>query len=79
MTQRVAADVAQRVSPPPPVGCPPEAYLAAVLAERRRREELRYARQAAAAQPSAGTVVRQSVAPVPVQPGADPDGFHPPV
>ncbi|MBV9449373.1 MAG: RDD family protein [Streptosporangiaceae bacterium] len=35
--QRVAADVASRVSPPPPPGTPPADFLAAVLAERRAR------------------------------------------
>jgi uncharacterized RDD family membrane protein YckC len=35
--QRVAADVASRVSPPPPPGTPPADFLAAVLAERRSR------------------------------------------
>ena len=44
---RIAYDVSLFVAPGPPVGCPPEAYLMAVLAERRRREELRYAGPAA--------------------------------
>jgi uncharacterized RDD family membrane protein YckC len=35
--QRIAADVAARVSPPPPPGTPPLDFLAAVLAERRAR------------------------------------------
>ena len=35
--QRIAADVAARVSPPPPPGTPPPEYLSAVLAERRAR------------------------------------------
>ncbi|HEX6522482.1 MAG TPA: RDD family protein [Streptosporangiaceae bacterium] len=35
--QRVAADVASRVSPPPPPGTPAPDFLAAVLAERRAR------------------------------------------
>ena len=37
MARRLADDVSRYVTPPPPVGCPPEAYLAAVVAERRRR------------------------------------------
>jgi uncharacterized RDD family membrane protein YckC len=45
---RIAADVASRVSPPPPPGTPPPAYLSAVLAERRRREQARLAAQQAA-------------------------------
>jgi uncharacterized RDD family membrane protein YckC len=43
MGGQIAYDVARFVAPPPPVGCPPEPYLAAVLAERRRRDEMRYA------------------------------------
>lgn len=42
--QRVAADVASRVSPPPPPGTPPADFLAAVLAERRARAETRASR-----------------------------------
>lgn len=38
MGYRVAADVVSRISPPPPVGAPPQQVLAAVLAERHRRE-----------------------------------------
>ena len=80
MTQRVAADVAQYVSPAPPVGCPPETYLAAVLAERRRRETARYERQAAAAQPwqPSSLPPRQPAPQAPLLTGADPEGFHPP-
>ena len=36
--QQLAADVAARVSPPPPPGLAPAAYLHTVLAERRNRE-----------------------------------------
>jgi uncharacterized RDD family membrane protein YckC len=50
MSLRLAIEVGQYTSPPPPSGCPPEAFLSAVLAERRRRDELRYA----AAAPSPG-------------------------
>jgi uncharacterized RDD family membrane protein YckC len=38
---QLAADVAARVSPPPPPGLPPVTYLEAVLAERRNRELVR--------------------------------------
>jgi uncharacterized RDD family membrane protein YckC len=41
--RRIAADVASRVSPPPPPGTPPAVYLSAVLAERRAREQARLA------------------------------------
>jgi uncharacterized RDD family membrane protein YckC len=44
----IAGQVAAHVSPPPPPGTPPEAYLAAVLAIRREREHARFARAAAA-------------------------------
>jgi uncharacterized RDD family membrane protein YckC len=43
MGGQLAYDVARFVAPAPPPGCPPEPYLAAVLAERRRREATRYA------------------------------------
>jgi hypothetical protein len=36
--QQLAADVAARVSPPPPPGLAPATYLHTVLAERRNRE-----------------------------------------
>ncbi|GAA4782349.1 RDD family protein [Actinomycetospora chlora] len=41
LAERIAADVAGRVAPPPPWGVPAEAYLLAVLGERRRRETAR--------------------------------------
>jgi uncharacterized RDD family membrane protein YckC len=41
--RRIAGEVAFRVSPPPPPGTPPAAYLSAVLAERRAREMARMA------------------------------------
>ncbi len=47
MGYAMARDLSAFVAPLPPVGTPPEAYLAAVLAERRRRDELRLARDAA--------------------------------
>ncbi|HUD37981.1 MAG TPA: RDD family protein [Streptosporangiaceae bacterium] len=52
---QLATEVAAYVSPPPPGGTPPEAYLAAVLAVRRDREQARLAqRQAAQARLVAG-------------------------
>jgi uncharacterized RDD family membrane protein YckC len=45
MSVRLADAVAAHVSPAPPPGTPPEAYLAAVLAERRNRETHRLAGQ----------------------------------
>jgi uncharacterized RDD family membrane protein YckC len=44
MGERLAGAVASYVSPPPPPGVPPWAYLSAVLAERRTRESARLAR-----------------------------------
>jgi uncharacterized RDD family membrane protein YckC len=41
--RRLAAAVLARVSPPPPIGTPPPAYLAAVLAVRRQRDHARLA------------------------------------
>lgn len=46
---RVAAAVAAQVTPPPPLGTPPAAFLSAVLAVRRQRETARLAAQQAAA------------------------------
>ena len=40
---QLAADIAARVSPPPPPGMPPVHYLGLVLAERRNRDLRRYA------------------------------------
>ncbi|HEX9064078.1 MAG TPA: RDD family protein [Streptosporangiaceae bacterium] len=50
---QLAASVAAQVSPPPPPGTDPAAYLSAVLAVRRDREQARYAarRQATPTQP----------------------------
>lgn len=42
MGGQIAHEVSRFVAPPPPPGCPPEPYLAAVLAERRRRDLARY-------------------------------------
>ena len=44
---QLANAVAAQVSPPPPVGTPPTAYLAAVLAVRRERDQARLAAQQA--------------------------------
>ena len=66
MGNRIAYEVSQHVAPTPPPGCPPEAYLAAVLAERRRREEVRYGAPAATAAPQ-----------YPAQPYAAPPGAAP--
>ncbi|MBB4939892.1 putative RDD family membrane protein YckC [Streptosporangium album] len=48
MGVRIATEMSAFVSPPPPPGVPPFAYLTAVLAERRRRDHLRLAHQAGA-------------------------------
>lgn len=52
MGVRIATEMSAFVSPPPPPGVPPFAYLTAVLAERRRRDEVRLAQQAGARRPS---------------------------
>lgn len=64
---RIAYDVSLFVAPGPPVGCPPEAYLMAVLAERRRREEQRY-QASGPPRPYAASV----------QPGPDLAAYRPP-
>ena len=51
MGSQIAYEVSKHVAPAPPPGCPPEPYLAAVLAERRRREEVRYGVPTASAAP----------------------------
>lgn len=62
---RLAADISARVTPPPPPGLPPVAYLGAVLAERRDRELARYA-------PDRQNRDRTGRAPAPQPPGAPP-------
>ncbi|GAA3122566.1 membrane protein [Streptosporangium carneum] len=52
MGVRIATEMSAFVSPPPPPGVPPFAYLTAVLAERRRRDQVRLARQAGTRQSS---------------------------
>ncbi|BBX89027.1 RDD family protein [Mycolicibacterium boenickei] len=51
MGSRIFAEVASRISPPPPPGAPAEYVLAAVLAERHRRALARLMPQAPAAYP----------------------------
>ncbi|WP_433252345.1 RDD family protein [Streptosporangium sp. CA-135522] len=48
MGVRIATEMSAFVSPPPPSGVPPFAYLTAVLAERRRRDHARLAQRAGA-------------------------------
>ncbi|MFF5209340.1 RDD family protein [Streptosporangium sp. NPDC000396] len=55
MGVRIATEMSAFVSPPPPPGVPPFAYLTAVLAERRRRDHVRLAQQAGAARPAQAT------------------------
>ncbi len=50
---QLANSVAAQVSPPPPAGTPPTAYLAAVLAVRRERDQARFAPQQATPPPPA--------------------------
>jgi len=52
---QLATAVAAQVSPPPPAGTPPAAYLSAVLAVRRQREHARLAAIRPAAPPTAAT------------------------
>jgi uncharacterized RDD family membrane protein YckC len=82
MAYRIAGDVVAQISPPPPLGAPPQFVLAAVLAERHRRELLRLQPVAAqpapqwpAGRPSAfGYQAPQQVSP----PSSGPGGFTPP-
>jgi hypothetical protein len=85
--QRLAAQVAGHVSPAPPLGTPPEPYLAAVLAERRRREEARLTAHPLAPLPAPPTPPGPAPWPPPLpanfpSPDAprrrDPDSFTPP-
>ena len=85
----LATAVAARVSPPPPAGTPPEAYLAAVLAVRREREFARLSAQRAAGQArpwpvqpalaQPGIAQPASAPPGPAQPGQLPPGQLRPV
>jgi len=94
MGAQIAHEVSGFVAPPPPAGCPPEPYLAAVLAERRRRDQERHSAPATASaagwQPAGRPDTNRPVpfaAPMPVPPmtaiteeaAADPaPGFAPP-
>ncbi|MFC3983923.1 RDD family protein [Streptosporangium jomthongense] len=51
MGVRIATEMSAFVSPPPPSGVPPFAYLTAVLAERRRRDQVRLAQRIGAPPP----------------------------
>jgi uncharacterized RDD family membrane protein YckC len=82
MGSQIAYDVSRFVAPAPPQGCPPEAYLTAVLAERRRRDEARYgastaqAPYVARAQPTQDYQAFAPPQPPGVSPPPDPaDGF----
>jgi uncharacterized RDD family membrane protein YckC len=73
MASQIAYDVTRFVAPAPPMGCPPEPYLAAVLAERRRRELARYAGPATPTMPSAPPAPGMPTVPaVPAAPFAPP-------
>jgi uncharacterized RDD family membrane protein YckC len=74
MGSQIAYDVSRFVAPGPPQGCPPEAYLAGVLAERRRRDEVRYG---GAAVPSHQVASAQPYAPLAAPPPSH-DPFAPP-
>ncbi|MFJ2032374.1 RDD family protein [Streptosporangium sp. NPDC087985] len=92
MGVRIATEMAVFVSPPPPPGVPPFAYLTAVLAERRRRDHVRLADQAGARQrpvqpapyqpqgrPAPGPLAAPPVPPPPgTAPGPTAGGFVPP-
>ncbi|MFI6320422.1 RDD family protein [Nonomuraea sp. NPDC050556] len=75
MGVRISTQVAAVVSPAPPHGVPPHAYLSAVLAERRRRDEARLASRSSYAHLSQGPSVQAYVPPV----QAPPPGFGAPL
>lgn len=68
LAAELAGEIAARCSPPPPPGCPPAAYLAAVLGERGRR---------ARAVPAATTAPRPSAPAAPPPPPAPPSAAAP--
>lgn len=68
---QLAASVASQVSPPPPPGTDPAAYLSAVLAVRRDREQARLAAQSGWPQPVPGTTAQGTLHPH-VAPGQAP-------
>ncbi|GHH68477.1 hypothetical protein GCM10017673_17360 [Streptosporangium violaceochromogenes] len=76
MGVRIAAEMSAFVSPPPPPGVPPFAYLTAVLAERRRRDHLRLAWRADAMRGAPVPVATAPPAP-PVSPSVFPAAFPP--
>lgn len=67
---QLAADISARVTPPPPPGLPPAAYLGAVLAERRDRELRRYAAPAAPPVPPAPAPAAPGTPPPPAPPSS---------
>jgi uncharacterized RDD family membrane protein YckC len=73
---QLANAVAAQVSPPPPAGTPPAAYLAAVLAVRRAREQASFAAFQPAPPPS---VPPPAVPPPTVPPPAAPPATAPPL
>ncbi|APE17984.1 RDD family protein [Mycobacterium crocinum] len=81
MAYRIAIDVANRISPPPPPGVPAHYVLAAVLAERHRRELVRLRPPEPAPPYAPGPPpypVGPPPAPGPVGPPPRSDGFVPP-
>jgi uncharacterized RDD family membrane protein YckC len=71
---QLAARIADQVGPPPPLGTPPVAFLATVLAVRRYRDLARLSSQPTAA----GTVAAPPVPPPPAAPPAVQPGGHAP-
>jgi len=69
----LANTVAQQVSPPPPAGTPPAAYLSAVLAVRRERDMARLA-----AMQGSGPLPGAATPPPPPPPAAQPPAVQPP-
>ncbi|MBB4914327.1 RDD family protein [Streptosporangium saharense] len=84
MGVRIATEMSAFVSPPPPPGVPPFAYLTAVLAERRRRDQVRLAQRNGAPpaqprfQPQFPAPPYQQRPQAPQAPQATPGGFVPP-
>ncbi|MEV4092853.1 RDD family protein [Streptosporangium saharense] len=90
MGVRIATEMSAFVSPPPPPGVPPFAYLTAVLAERRRRDQVRLAQRNGTppaqprfqpqfqAPPYQPQVQAPPYQPRPQAPEATPGGFVPP-
>ena len=67
---QLASSVASHVSPPPPPGVPPHAYLAAVLAERHARELARLRRSAPPPAPASWPMPAATAPPPQPTPGA---------